>query len=311
MKKVILSLTAIILAAGFACAQDMATATETAKSANDALSIKDYASALAGFQQALTEASACGEEGEELVATCKGIIPNIMLNIAKNAIKEAKYDDGLATLADAIKTAGEYGADDVVAEATTLVGQAKKAKASSLVKAKDFVNAIAAYKEILEADPADGTSALQLGAALNQTGDTAGAIAAFEQAMANGQEATAKKQLANIYLKDGQALLKEKKFKEAIEACLKSAEYNPSANAYKLAASAATQAKDNTNAIAYYEKYLEVSPDAKDAAAINFTVGALYQQAGNKAKALEFYKKVAGDATYGPQAKPLIESLSK
>ncbi len=311
MKKIILSLAAVILSAGFVFAQDMATATETAKTANDALSIKDYASALAGFQQALTEAAACGEEGEELVNTCKGVIPTIMLNIAKNAIKESKFDDGLKTLADAIKTAGEYGADDVVAEATTLVGQAKKAKASSLVKAKDYVNAIAAYKEVLEADPADGASALQLGAALNATGDTAGAVAAFEQAMANGQEATAKKQLANIYLKDGQALLKEKKFKEAVEACLKSAEYNPSANAYKLAASAATQNKDNANAIAYYEKYLEVSPDAKDAPAITFTIAALYQQAGNKAKALENYKKVASDPTYGPQAKPQIDALSK
>ena len=311
MKKIILSLAAIVLAAGFASAQDMSEATEAAKSANEALVSKDYPTALAGFKTALTMAEACGEDGEELVNTCKGVIPSIILNIAKNQIKEAKYDEGLASLADAIKAGEEYGSDDVVYNATTLVSQAKKAKANALVKAKDYVGAIAAYKEVLADNPEDGQSALQMGAALNATGDKEGAIAAFEQAMANGQKENAANQLANIFLKDGQALLKEKKFKEALEACEKSNEYKESANAYKLAASAATQLKDNATAIKHYEKYLEVSPDAKDAAAIIFTVGALYQQAGNKAKALENYKKVLTDATYGPQAKPLVESLSK
>ena len=105
--------------------------------------------------------------------------------------------------------------------------------------------------------------------------------------------------------------LKEKKFKEAIEACDKSNGYVESANAYKLAASAATKLKDNAKAIGFYEKYLEVSPDAKDANAISFTVAALYQQANNKAKAIEFYEKVAGDAQYGAQAKQQLEALKK
>lgn len=309
MKKVFLSLIAVAFSAVMISAQDMSQATETAQTANEALSSKDYATALAGFKKALTEAEACGEEGAELVATCKSVIPSIVLNIAKGEIKDAKYDEGLATLAEAIKVATDYAAEDVIEDAKTLIPQAKKAKAAALYKAKDFAGAIAAFKEVLAENPADGTSALQLAMALNQTGDKDGAIAAFEQAAANGQEANAVKQLSNIYLKDAQALLKEKKFKDAIAACEKSAEYVENANAYKLAASAATNLKDNKSAAGYYEKYLAISPDAKDANAINFTLGALYQQLGDKAKAKEFYTKVQGDATYGAQAKQQLDAL--
>lgn len=311
MKKIILTLAAVVLSAGLMSAQDMAQATETAQKANEALVAKDYATALAGFKEALTLAEACGEEGADLVGTCKGVIPSITLNIAKGLIKDAKYDEGIAGLEEAIKVAEQYEAEDVIADAAELIPQVKKQKATALYNAKDYAAAAEAFKNVLAADPEDGASALRLAMALNNTGDKEGAIAAFEQAAANGQEANAKKQLANIYLKDGQALLKENKFKEAMAACEKSNEYVESANAYKLAASAASKLKDNAKAIGFYEKYLEIAPDAKDAAGIITTVAVLYQQAGNKAKAIEFYEKVTGDAQYGATAKQQLEALKK
>ena len=62
-------------------------------------------------------------------------------------------------------------------------------------------------------------------------------------------------------------------------------------------------------AIKNFEKYLELKPTASNANGIAFTVAALYQQAGNKAKALEFYKKVENDAKFGAQAKQQIAAL--
>lgn len=311
MKKLFITLAALVLSAALVSAQDMAQATETAKNANEALVNKDYATALTGFKEALKAAEACGEEGAELVGTCKGVIPSIVLNIAKGLIKDAKYDEGIAQLDEACKVAEEYGADDVLASAAELIPQVKKQKATSLFNAKDYAAAAEAFKAVLADDPEDGNSALRLAMALTNTGDKDGAIAAFEQAAANGQEANAFKQLANVYLKDAQALLKENKFKEAIAACEKSNGYVESANAYKLAASAASKLKDNAKAINFYEKYLEISPDAKDAAGIITTVAVLYQQAGNKAKAIEYYEKVTGDAQYGATAKEQIAALKK
>jgi len=311
MKKIILTLAAVILSAGLMSAQDMAQATETAQNANEALVAKDYAKALEGFKQALTLAQACGEEGEELVGTCKGVIPSIVLTIAKNEIMEDKYDEGIAKLEEAIKVAEEYGNDEVIGEAAGLIPQVKKQKAAALFNAKDYAAAAEAFKGILEDDPEDGASALRLALALTNTGDKDGAIAAFKQAAEHGQAANANKQLANIYLKDAQALLKEKKFKDAIAACEESNTYNESANAYKLAASAASQLKDNAKAIGFYEKYLEISPDAKDANGIITTLAVLYQQSGNKAKAIEYYTKVQNDAQYGATAKQQLEALKK
>lgn len=265
MKKIILTLAIVALSAGIAAAQDMSQATEAAKNANEALVAKDYATALAGFKDALKQAEACGEDGEELVGTCKGVIPSIVLSIAKGQIKDAEYDAGLATLEEAISVAKEYGADDVIDDATTLIPQVKKQKANSLYSAKDFAAAAVAFKELFEADPTDGASALRLGMALNSTGDKDGAIEALLAAAANGQAANANKQLANIYLKDGQALLKEKKYKESLEALMKSNEFGESANAYKLAVNCASQLKDYKAAAEYSQKYLDLSPNAQDA----------------------------------------------
>ena len=292
-------------------AQDMAQATETAKNANEALVAKDYAKALEGFKEALTLAQACGEEGEELVGTCKSVIPSIVLSIAKNEIKEAKYDEGIAKLEEAIKAAEEFENDDVIGEAATLIPQVKKQKATALFNDKDYAAAAEAFKEIVAADPEDGASALRLAMALTNTGDKEGSIAAFKQAAEHGQAANANKQLANIYLKDAQALLKEKKFKEAIAACEESNTFNESANAYKLAASAASQLKDNAKAIGFYEKYLAIDPSAKDANGIITTLAVLYQQSGNKAKAIEYYTKVQNDPQYGATAKQQLEALKK
>ena len=74
---------------------------------------------------------------------------------------------------------------------------------------------------------------------------------------------------------------------------------------------ASQQLKKNADAIKYFEQYLEAAPNAKNANAITFTLGALYQGANNKTKALENYKKVVNDPKWGVQAKQMIDALSK
>ena len=311
MKKVILTLIAVVLSAGIMSAQDMAQATETYNSGATALSDGNKAAALEHFMDALKQAAACGEEGAEIVANCKGIIPTIQLSLAKELIKEANYDAAIAKLGEASAIAAEYEADDVIAEAAELLPQVKMQKANTLYNAKDYAAAAEAYKDILAADAENGNAALRLAMALNGAGDTEGAIAAFEQAAGLGQEANAHKQLANIYLKDAAAQLKAKNYAKAIDAAVKVNQYAENAQAYLVAGQASQQLKKNNDAIEYFEKYLELSPSAKNANAIIFTVAALYQGAGNKAKALENYNKVLSDAQYGTSAKQQIEALSK
>lgn len=279
MKKLILSIAIVVLSAGILSAQDMAKATETAKIANEAIQTGDKDLALQGFQEALALAQACGEEGAELVATCKSVIPNIIVSQAKDLIKASSFDAAVAKLNDAIGIAKEYEAADIVEEATKLIPQAFLQQGNDLLQAKNLPEAIAAYTKSMEADPegvvTKGMAALRLGMALAGTGKADEAVAAFEQASAQGQEKLAVKQLSTLFLKKASAALKGKDFKGAIEAALKSNEYVESANAFKIAGTAANSLENKADAVKYLSKYLELAPTAADAAQIKAAVEAL------------------------------------
>lgn len=304
----IATLAAFTVALGAAFAQDLAAVTELYNAGAAAIST-DKAGALKNFEQALAQAKALGEEGAEVVANCKNIIPNLTLSIAKDFVKESKFDEAVAQLGAAVAVAEKFEATDVADEAKNLIPQVKMSKAGNLLNAKDYDGAAAAYREVLEADPANGNAALRLGAALNGAGKLAEAKAAFEQAAANGQEATANKQLGNIYLKEAAAALKEKKYADAVTAAAKVNDYTENAQAWQIAGQASQLAGKNNDAIKYFEKYLEAAPTASNAGAIAYTVGALYQQAKNNAKAKEYYTKAASDPKYGAEAKKMLDAL--
>ena len=308
MKKLIATIAAFTVALGAAFAQDLAAVTEVYNAGAEAVST-DKAAALKSFEEALKLAEALGDEGKEIVANCKNIIPNIRMSLAKDLVKESKFDEAVAALQEVEKVAEAYEAFDVADEAKTLVPQVKMSHAGNLLNGKDYDGAAAIYKEVLDADPANGNAALRLGVALNGAGKLEEAKAAFETAAANGQEATANKQIGNIYLKEAAAALKEKKYADAVAAAAKVNDYTENAQAWQIAGQASQAAGKNNDAIKYFEKYLEAAPTASNAGAIAFTVGALYQGAKNNAKAKEFYTKAAGDPKYGAEAKKMLDAL--
>lgn len=311
MKKILLAAIAVLFSAIAVSAQDMAAATETAKAANDALMVGDNATALALFQEALEGAEMCGGEGMELAETCKGIIPKIILSMAKGEVKAKNYDAAVENLNKAIEAGEKYGNPDVADEAAALIPQVYTQKAGELLNAKDYEGAVEAYKVVLANDPNNAMAQLRIGMAYDKLGNKEEAIAAYEAAAALGQEKSANKQLSTIFLKDAQASLKAGKLQDALDAANKSNSYLESANAYKLAASAAAKLKNNDAAIANYEKYLELSPNAKDANGIICTLAVLYQQGGNKEKAIENYEKILTDPQYGETAKAQLAVLKK
>ena len=309
MKKLIVTLAALAVAFGSAFAQDLAAVTEIYNAGAEAVSAGEKENALKSFEEALKLAEALGEEGQEVVANCKNIIPNLKLSLAKDLVKASKFDEAITALVEAEKVAEEYEAFSVADEAKGLVPQVKLSKANGLYKAKEYDAAAAAFQEILDADPTNGTAAFYKGAALLSAGKTEEAKAAFELAAANGQEANANKQLGNIYLKEASADLKAKKYADAVAAAVKAYELGSNAQALQLAGQASQAAGKNNDAIKYFEQYLEAAPTASNAGAIAYTVGALYQTAKNNTKAKEFYTKAASDPKYGAEAKKMLDAL--
>ncbi len=311
MKRLFVAFAALALAAGIASAQDYNAAVETFNNGVQALET-DKAEALNQFKSALTQFEACAEEeAVDMVAQCKKIIPQTILSIAKEQINEASYDEAVATLKEAAAVAEGYGIDEVVADAKELIPNAWSRKGAALLKAKDYANAAAAFKEVVALTPEDGQSQLLYGQALMQAGDTDTAVAALEAAAALGKADQAHKLLSNVFLKEGQALLKANKAADAIAALEKANGYLENANAYKLIASACTKLGKSKDAIDAYKKYLDINPDAKDAADVMFTIAATAQKAGDKATAIEYYKKLTSNGKYAAQATAQLGALQK
>ena len=309
MKKFFVSIALAVLAFGTMNAQDLAQITEMYNNGAASLSAGDKSGALKAFEQAYSLATALGDEGKEVADNCKGVIPELYLSIAKDLAKSSDYDGAVASLKTAAEVAEKYENADVAEQAKTLIPQIVMQKGGALLNAKKYDEAAAAYKEIVDADPTNGTAALRLGMALNAAGKAEEAKAALEQAAANGQEKAANKQLGNISLKEAAAALKAKKYADAVTAAVKSSEYVESAQAFQIAGQASQLAGKNADAIKYFEKYLELAPTAKNATQIAYIVGTLYQGAKNNAKAKEFYAKAVNDPQYGAEAKKMLDAL--
>ena len=309
MKKIFLTLVAAAMTALTVSAQDIAQATENYNNGAMELQMGNKDAALTYFQTALTMAEALGDEGLDIVNNCKNTIPVLMASIGKDLVKAENFDAAIEQFNKTIEVAESYGNAEVVEEAKTLIPQVLMSKGGDLLNAKDFAGASAVYQQVVDANPENGMAALRLGMALAAQGKTAEAEAAYVQAAANGQEANAKKQLSTMFVKLAQAALKGKKFQEVVDFAAKSNQYLENANAYRFAASASQQLGKNADCIANYEKYLELSPNAKDANGVKFTIAALYQQAGNNAKAKEYYQAVASDPQFGTAAQEQLKVL--
>ena len=309
MKRIFLLFAAAIMASGIASAQDINKAIEAANSGNDAFQMGEYALAVEAFQKSLQIAEGLGEAGAEHANTCKTAICNIYLAHSKSLIKAGDFDGALAKLSETITVADNYGESSPSEDAKKLIPQVYMQKGNTAYKAKDMANAIAAYTKVTEIEPTNGDAYLLLGRSLAASGKLEDAVAAYETAAVNGEDASAKKQLSTLFLKKAQACIKAMDNQGAIDNALKANSYLENANAYKLAASAAQKMGDNAKCIEYYEKYLEIKPNAKDAAGVTFTIAALYQKAGNKAKAIENYEKVATDPQFGPGAQEQLKVL--
>jgi tetratricopeptide (TPR) repeat protein len=309
MKKIFLVLTAVVMTAISVSAQDLATATETFNNGAMELQMGNMEAALTNFQSALEMAEALGEQGAEIATNCKGAIPQVMFSIAKGYIKEENFTGAIAQLDATIDAAKKYENADIAAEAAEFIPQVYMQQGNTALKAKDMATALAAYTKVVELEPTNGNALLRLGQVFAATGKVDEAVATFEQAAANGQEKTAFKQLSNIFLKKAQAAVKTKKYTEAIDFATKSNSYLESGNAYRMLASAYQQLNKPADCIASYEKYLELTPNAKDANGVKYTIAALAQTAGDKEKAKAYYQQIVTDPQYGATAQQMLQSL--
>jgi tetratricopeptide (TPR) repeat protein len=309
MKKIFMFFAAVAMTAGIASAQDINSVTETYNNGAMELEMGNKEAALGYFQAALTAAEELGEEGMQIADNCKNTIPVLMNSIAKDYIKAEQFDAALEQLNKTIEAAGLYGNAEVAEDAKALINQTLMAKGNDLINNKDFAGAIEVYNQIMAAEPTNAMAALRLGMAYGAAGNTEEAEKAYLIAAENGQDKNAYKQLSNLFVKKAAAVLKTKNYAQAVEFALKSNEYLENATAMKVAGTAASALQKNAEAIQYLEKYLELSPNAKDAAQMKYTIAATAQVLGDKEKAKAYYEEILSDPKFGPTAKQQLETI--
>ncbi len=313
MKKIFLFLAAVAMTAGVLSAQDINQATESYNNGAMELQMGNNSAAIEHFQTALTMAEALGADGADIAANCKKAICSATLGMAKDLYNAKDFANAVTAFEKAKEVAEGYGEAEIAAEAAELIGQTNALKyntdGKAAMKAKDYPTAIACFTKVLELDPTNGATAIQLGQAYMRAGKLDESIAALEVAKANGQEENAAKLISQIYLKKAQASTKAKKYQEAIDFANKSNEALENGNAYKIAASSLQKLGKNDECIAAYEKYLAITPNAKDANGVICTIAVLYQQAGDKAKAKEYYEKIVNDPQFGATAQEQLKTL--
>ena len=309
MKKIFMFFAAVAMTAGIASAQDINSVTETYNNGAMELEMGNKEAALGYFQAALTAAEELGEEGMQIADNCKNTIPVLMNSIAKDYIKAEQFDAALEQLNKTIEAAGLYGNAEVAEDAKALINQTLMEKGNDMINNKDFAGAIEVYNQIMAAEPANAMAALRLGMAYGAAGNIEEAEKAYLVAAENGQDKNAYKQLSNLFVKKAAAVLKTKNYAQAVEFALKSNEYLENATAMKVAGTAASALQKNAEAIQYLEKYLELSPNAKDAAQMKYTIAATAQVMGDNAKAKEYYTMILSDPKFGPTAKQMLETI--
>ena len=138
MKKIFLLFTAAALSAGMVFAQDINQATENYNNGAMELNMGNNDAAITYFQTALEMAEALGEEGAEVAANCRNIIPAIYLSSAKEQIKAENYDAAVEQLNKAIEAAGKYENPEVADDANALMPQVYLSKGNGFLQAKNF-----------------------------------------------------------------------------------------------------------------------------------------------------------------------------
>jgi len=308
MKKILLTIVVALCTMGISAAQDLEKATELYNNAAAAIE-NSKAEAIDLFQQALDMAGKLGEEGQEIVNQCKGIIPKLYISLAKELVNEKKLDEAVAKFKEAIKIGKELGDDEVADEAKTLIPQIQLADANSLLNAKDYEGAVAAYQKVIDSDPENGAAHLRKGQALVALGKLDDAVKSFELASKNGEEDAAAKQLSNTYVKKAVACQKAKDMKGALENAQKSTQYVDNANAQKIIGISASSLKQNKVAAEAFEAYLSMSPEAKDKNQIIYQLATALVATGDNAKACGYFKQIAQDAKFGEAARYQITTL--
>lgn len=291
-------------------AQSLEEATQLYNDGAAALSGGSLDAALTNFEKALAMAESIGEEGATLVANCKGIIPGIYLAISQDLIKAQKNSEAIEKLKVTVEKAVEFDDMDTEFTALDLIPQLYYNNGAKFLAEEKFAEAIEEFKKTVEYNAENGKAYLNMGIAYSRLNDEANTIETLEKAAQLGEEANAKRQLSNFFLKKSNEARTAKNNQASMDYAKKSMDYMDNAQANQLYGLAALQLKRHKEAIVGLEAYVAKS-QGKNLNSMYYQLATAYEATGNKSQACGYYKKILDDKQFGEFAKHKVNTELK
>lgn len=292
---------AVVLFAGSAFAQDMTQATELYQKATEAYQAGNELEAVAGFKEALKIANEAGEDGVQMVEECKNMIPQILMAAAGKSVAAKDYAKAEEIYTEAYTLAKEYGNESVAENAQTKLAQVALQGGADALNSGKFDEAVSHFKKAIERDDDNATAYLYLGMAQGKLNKIDEAEAALLKAKELGNDKAATI-LSQTLVSSANEALKANKLNDAIAIAEKALALGANPTASQIAGMAAYKAKSWAKAANHLK-------NAPASAQTSYITASCFENAGNKAQACVFYKKVLNDAKFGPTAKQKIAKL--
>jgi tetratricopeptide (TPR) repeat protein len=301
MNKIKITLAAFaIIAATALSAQSLTDVNTKFTEAAAAMTAKDFAKAIALFDQVINEGGTV-EGAEELVSGAQKYLPQAIFRYGGSEFQKGNLDEALAQFSKAATVAEQYGEVGVLNSARTWIGRTVLKQGADAFNNKDYATAAAIFEKGYQGNPNDTDVALNLAMSYSEMGDSIKGNAVYKNIIAlDGENSRfkeaverAKKEFTNYNLIWASASVQEKDYEGALHAVdniLAVLPVSPEATMLRL---------QTYNTMKNYAKMIELG-DATVAAqttdemksAANFLVGVAYQNTENYAKATEYYKKV-------------------
>ncbi|MDR2912145.1 MAG: tetratricopeptide repeat protein [Alistipes sp.] len=307
MNRLKIALAAIaIVAAGTVAAQDLTSVNAKYAEAAAAIQAKNFAAAVPLFEQVISEGADI-EGAEAMVTGAKQNLPVATYQMGGSAFQGGRLDEALASFTKAAEVAELYGNAAVLNNARTWIGRTVLRQGADAFNAKDYAAAAAIFQKGYEGNPNDTAVAMNLAMSYIGMGDYEKGNEIYRAVIALGgtdsrfAEAAAKasEQFTSDNLVRASEAAKAQDFDGAIAATDEIIASVPAAALAHLTRLQAYNSQKN------YAKVIETGEAAaaaqttdEDRSAVNFLVGAAYQNTEAYPAAIEAYRKV----TAGPNA---------
>lgn len=315
--KLAFALAVVLLTGGAVFAQTAEDVQEKFNEAAKLLNEKKFSEAVPLFEEVIRMGETV-PDATESVENAQKYLPLAAFNAGMTAAQASKFDEAVGFFNKAIEVGALYDPSTEM-KAVKMAANVYMVQGNASFNEKAYAKALDFFEKGYQIDPANTKLLLNMARSYAELGQLDNAAEKYQSLIDLGlthskfkeDAEVAKKELEGLMLAAASAAAQAKNMADVNKYVDYVVASNPeNAVAPLLRIQAAINVKDYDTVIQYGEAAAQVQTDAAAKSNIYFFMGSAYENKGNKAKAVEAYKKVTGGpnaAAAAAQAKALAQ----